>query len=575
MSEKHRKIWASVVAVVLVVLISILVFDVRKKGIYDSAIELNDGWTLIYHGDTTELESTEKYVITDNVIKGDSLILRRTLTIDIPDKPVLRFKTYHTFVEAYRDGSLLYSNGKSNYYNNKTVGSGVHFAYLGAVAQNFKGRTLELRYHFSENGASSELPSFEVIPADFAFMDFIARSSISLIVGLFLVLFGILALFLGVGAMFYGIKFFRILIIGILASCLGIWTLCYTKLIQLFSFDFAFNTNLEYICLYTAPLPLCLLMLHMQYGRIDRKRWLGIVFITGAGLLLLTVTSILNFTDIIHYPKTLWVFHTYAFLSLGYLLMSGILFKRNLDASAKILTLGISIFGAASALDIIRYIAKEQFHLEHSPLEMSLIPLGTLAFVILLVLSYLVYIYYLLTEKTKKDILSVMAYKDSLTGIFNRAKCQQIFDLLDKSAIDFAIVSIDLNGLKRTNDRYGHNEGDRLIKAFATAFREAFTGIGTAIRMGGDEFLAIVRKEHIDDIDATLAKMAELQKKHRADLPIPLEAAYGTAYKHELLSASNAESDGIAQIKAEDVYRLADERMYAMKSKMKSKLVRK
>jgi hypothetical protein len=69
--------------------------------------------------------------------------------------------------------------------------------------------------------------------------------------------------------------------------------------------------------------------------------------------------------------------------------------------------------------------------------------------------------------------------------------------------------------------------------------------------------------------------MAELQKKHRADLPIPLEAAYGTAYKHELLSASNAESDGIAQIKAEDVYRLADERMYAMKSKMKSKLVRK
>ena len=575
MSEKHRKIIACLAAVVLVVLINIVIFDVRKKGIYDSVIELNDGWTLIYHGDTTELESTKNYVMASKSIKGDSLILKRTLTTDFPDKPVLRFKTYHTFVEVYRDGNLLYSNGKNKYYNNKTVGSGVHFAYLGAVAQNFKGRTLELRYHFSENGASSELPSFEVIPADFAFMDFIARSSISLIVGLFLVLFGILALFLGVGAMFYGIKFFRILIIGILASCLGIWTLCYTKLIQLFSFDFAFNTNLEYICLYTAPLPLCLLMLHMQYGRIDRKRWLGIVFITGAGLLLLTVTSILNFTDIIHYPKTLWVFHTYAFLSLGYLLMSGILFKRNLDASAKILTLGISIFGAASALDIIRYIAKEQFHLEHSPLEMSLIPLGTLAFVILLVLSYLVYIYYLLTEKTKKDILSVMAYKDSLTGIFNRAKCQQIFDLLDKSATDFAIVSIDLNGLKRTNDRYGHNEGDRLIKAFATVFHEAFTGIGTAIRMGGDEFLAIVRNEHLDDIDASLAKMAELQKKCRADLPIPLEVAYGTAYKHELSKDGHASSEENVQAKAEDVYRLADERMYVMKTQMKSKLVRK
>jgi diguanylate cyclase (GGDEF)-like protein len=313
----------------------------------------------------------------------------------------------------------------------------------------------------------------------------------------------------------------------------------------------------------------------MQYGRIGKKRWLGLVFIAAADILLLVVASILNFSDIVHYPKTLWIFHTYAFLSLGYLLVSGILFKRNSDASAKILTLGVSIFGAIAALDIIRYIVKVHFHLDHTPLEMSLLPLGTLAFVLLLVFSYLVYIYYLLTEKTKKDILSVMAYNDSLTGIFNRAKCQQIFDILDRSATDFAIVSIDLNGLKRTNDRYGHNEGDRLIKAFATTFREAFTGIGTAIRMGGDEFLAIVRKEHLDDIDASLKKMAELQKECRADLPIPLEAAYGTAYKHELLSAGNAESEENALIKAEDVYRLADERMYAMKAKMKSKLVRK
>jgi len=575
MSEKHRKILASVVAVVLVVLINILVFDVRKKGIYDSAIELNEGWTLIYHGDTTELESTTDYVLPSKIVKGDSLILRRTLTSEIPEKPVLRFKTYHTFVEAYRDGVRLYSNGESNYNNGKVVGSGAHFAYLGADAHVFKGRKLELRFHFSENDALSELPSFEVLPADYAFIDFFARSSISLIVGLFLVLFGVLALFLGVGGMFYGIKFFRILIIGILSSCLGVWTLCYTKLIQLFSFDFAFNTNLEYITLYTAPLPLCLLMLHMQYGRIGRKRWLGLAFIAGADVLLLVVTSILNFTDIVHYPKTLWIFHTYAFLSLAYLLVSGILFKRNSDASAKILTLGISIFGAIAALDIIRYIVKANFHLDNTPMEISLLPLGTLSFVILLVFSYLVYIYYLLTEKTKKDILSVMAYNDSLTGIFNRAKCQQIFDVLDKSATDFAIVSIDLNGLKLTNDRYGHNEGDRLIKAFATTFREAFTGIGTAIRMGGDEFLAIVRKEHLDDIDASLAKMAELQKACRADLPIPLEAAYGIAYKHELLNANNAESEENEQIKAEDVYRLADERMYAMKAKMKSKLVRK
>jgi diguanylate cyclase (GGDEF)-like protein len=575
MSDKRRKILACIMAGVLIVIIHFFIVDMRKRGTYDSAIELNNGWTLIFHGDTTELESTKDYVMTEKIVKGDTLILRRKLTDELPDNPVLRFKTYHSFVEAFRDGNRLYSNGESNYYADKIVGSGVHFVYLGAVAQIFKGNTLDLKFHLSENNAWNELPTFEILPANYAFGDFFARNSMSMMVGMFLMLFGVLALLLGVGAMFYGIKFFRILIIGVLAFCLGVWTLCYTKLIQLFSFNFAFNTILEYITLYIAPLALSLLLLHMHYGKIDKKRWWGLAIIAVLDVVLLVVASILNFTDIIHYPKTLWVFHTYAFLSLVYLLTAGILYKRNLDASTKILTVGITIFGAISVFDLLRYIVKTRFHLEHTPLDMSWLPLGTLIFVILLGLSYLVYMYYLFTEKTKKDILSVMAYRDSLTGLFNRAKCQQIFDVLDKSTSDFAIVSIDMNGLKLVNDRYGHNEGDQLIKSFATAFQEAFNGIGTSIRMGGDEFLAIVRNEHIEEVDATIAKMAELQKTYHAKLPIPLEAAYGIAYRHELLKDKETTPEESPNINAEKVYQLADERMYAMKSEMKSELVRR
>jgi diguanylate cyclase (GGDEF)-like protein len=572
MTDNRRKIFACVGVAVLAILITVFVLDIRKKGIYDSTIELNHGWTLIFHGDTTEVESTDKYSMTGKIVKGDSMILRRTLTDEIPENPVIRFKTYHSFIEAFRDNKRLYSNGEDDYYKNGLVGSGVHFVYLGATL--FEGKTLDLKFHFSENNALNSLPSFEVLPANYAFGDFFARNSISLAVGLFLLLFGVLALFLGIGAAFYGIRFFRILIIGALSFCLGVWTLCYTKLIQLFSFNFAFNTILEYISLYLAPLTLALLLLHMHYGRISKKRWWGLAAVAGLDVLLVVVASILNFTNIVHYPKTLWVFHTYAFFSLAYLIIGGFLYKRNLDASTKILALGVTLFGIISVLDLFRYSIKTHFHLEHTPLDLSWLPVGTLIFVILLSLSYLVYMYYLFTEKTKKDLLSVIAYKDSLTGIFNRAKCLQIFEILDKNKADFAIISIDLNGLKHVNDRYGHNAGDQLIKAFATAFHEAFTGIGTTIRMGGDEFLSIVRLEHIDDIDATLAKMAELQKKYSNGLPIPLEAALGTAYRHELLKEENQESEEMVLPKAEEVYRLADERMYDMKSQMKSKLVR-
>ena len=105
MSDKSRKSIAILMAVALVVIISIIVVALRKQGVYDSTIPLNHGWTLIFHGDTTEVESTEKYVIPQKIDRGDSLILRRTLTKDIPDNPVLRFKTYQTYVEAFRDGS--------------------------------------------------------------------------------------------------------------------------------------------------------------------------------------------------------------------------------------------------------------------------------------------------------------------------------------------------------------------------------------------------------------------------------------------------------------------------------------
>ena len=181
---------------------------------------------------------------------------------------------------------------------------------------------------------------------------------------------------------------------------------------------------------------------------------------------------------------------------------------------------------------------------------------------------------YILEDRAEKGILATMAYLDALTGLYNRAKCQQIFEILDKNFGDYAIISIDMNGLKTVNDKYGHNEGDRLIKTFAEVFKETFTGVGTAIRVGGDEFMAIVRSEHVADVNDAISNMKDLEKERSEKLPVPLEVAYGVAYKHEFLKHGFSEIEE-ANIEAEKVYHLADERMYAMKASMKSKLVRK
>jgi GGDEF domain-containing protein len=97
--------------------------------------------------------------------------------------------------------------------------------------------------------------------------------------------------------------------------------------------------------------------------------------------------------------------------------------------------------------------------------------------------------------------------------------------------------------------------------------------VGTAIRVGGDEFLAIVRSEHVADVNDAVKKMTDLQKERSEGLPISLEVAYGVAYKHEFLKNGFSMAEE-THIDAEKVYHLSDERMYAMKAKMKSKLAR-
>ena len=244
-----------------------------------------------------------------------------------------------------------------------------------------------------------------------------------------------------------------------------------------------------------------------------------------------------------------------------------------MDISGKILSRGVLFFAAMVIADLIRFNFARFLALDNPLLESSWIPVGTLGFVLLLVQSYVVYLVYILEDRAEKGILATMAYLDALTGLYNRAKCQQIFDILDKGFGDYAFVSIDMNGLKLVNDQHGHNEGDRLIKIFADVFKEAFAGVGTAIRVGGDEFLAIVRSEHVADVNEAIMKMTDLQKLRGENLPVPLEVAYGIAYKHEFLKNGFSMVEE-TRIDAEKVYRLADERMYAMKAKMKSKLAR-
>lgn len=559
---KKKTIVAWTSTIFVFALFIFLLLMVRANGLAPSITCLRVPGQLQFKDSTYSVNSIADMNFPKGVHAGDTLSLKFSLPSKELEGKVLRLKTYHSAVIVFENGKEIYSYGKKLSANGRLVGSGVHHIDL-----NPQHGTEEFEIMFIASGGDdlASVHDADLVPSPFVMSDFFTRHFFAFVVGIFLTLFGMLAVLVSMATAFYGVKAYRSFLIGLFSCFQGVWTLCYMKLLQMVSFNFALNTSIEYFCLYSAPLPFCLLLMDMRKGKIKNWKWWGLVVYASIGALFLVVSTTLHALNILPYPGTLRFYHAYVVLGLLYCFMMGILYGKKMDLSLKLLSFGVVLFALIAFADLARHVLFQFFNVEHSLLELTLIPLGTLVFVLMLVGSYLVYLFRLQEVRAEKDLLATMAYADSLTGLFNRAKCQQIFDAIDKTTVDFAIVSCDMNGLKFVNDHYGHQVGDSLIKAFASVLKESFAGIGTTVRMGGDEFLAIIRLEHLGDVEMALAKLKELSEDYPEELPIPLEAACGIAYRHELSESATCEM----------VYHAADEKMYAMKSCMKSDLVRK
>lgn len=132
---------------------------------------------------------------------------------------------------------------------------------------------------------------------------------------------------------------------------------------------------------------------------------------------------------------------------------------------------------------------------------------------IILLAGYFIYI--LKTTKRELEEKQKLAERDLLTGLLNRNSYESNLHNYPKSC-KFALtcVYVDVNGLHDLNNTQGHTAGDNMLKAVAYTIRSHF-GDKDTYRIGGDEFVAFARDEHIDSvkskIDTINAELTELK----------------------------------------------------------------
>jgi diguanylate cyclase (GGDEF)-like protein/PAS domain S-box-containing protein len=135
--------------------------------------------------------------------------------------------------------------------------------------------------------------------------------------------------------------------------------------------------------------------------------------------------------------------------------------------------------------------------------------------------------------------LEEMALRDTLTGLPNRRALMQALPAAlqraQRSGKSCAVFFLDLDRFKQVNDRYGHEEGDELLRQFASRVRGAVRKTDTVGRLAGDEFIVIVEMLS-GDADAYEAadKLAPLLRQPFAlkTTTVALSASIGVAIHH-------------------------------------------
>ena len=120
---------------------------------------------------------------------------------------------------------------------------------------------------------------------------------------------------------------------------------------------------------------------------------------------------------------------------------------------------------------------------------------------------------------TKMEVRTEEVYKlavlDALTGLYNRRSGEQrLAEEISRSqrhGRPLTVLLLDLNGLKNVNDMFGHAAGDEVIKCFAERLKKAIRGSDVAIRLGGDEFLAVLPECKPEEVRHVLGRLTGIK----------------------------------------------------------------
>ncbi|MDD3168050.1 MAG: diguanylate cyclase [Eubacteriales bacterium] len=153
-------------------------------------------------------------------------------------------------------------------------------------------------------------------------------------------------------------------------------------------------------------------------------------------------------------------------------------------------------------------------------------------------------------QKEAEEETHYLNYHDQLTGLYNRRFYDEELRRLDTERnLPISLIMADVNGLKLTNDAFGHMAGDQMLTKIGGIIKRECRGDDIAARIGGDEFMLLLPRTSAKEADGIMKRISEAIQKE----------------KWEGIICSISFGSGTKRFRWEDmkkIYMMAEDRMY-------------
>lgn len=172
----------------------------------------------------------------------------------------------------------------------------------------------------------------------------------------------------------------------------------------------------------------------------------------------------------------------------------------------------------------------------------------------------------IVNERTGNEIDDYVAgtYVDALTDILNKRAITDYAVSAVAAGEKIALIMMDIDNFKEINDTYGHLFGDQVIAATAGVIKKVIGEGGVAGRMGGDEFM-IVLKDFNDELD-----LRNYLRGIKLNIAALFQDRLGSNRITCSIGAARSDTDGGSY---KDLFRIADKALYIAKQKGKNRYI--